>query len=171
MNLTTFSKWIRTYLQRILWGLKPMKITKTIGSTNGTRKYHRCSKWPTCSWREDGYSNIGNFPGAYHIRNSLHYQDLERRKSHEITYPNHDEIEYENETHDERHKLCEASELPVCNIRRFKMIKYSFGQDEEYLAVKDDEYDDFVKTSDDVCRAYQEIFRMMDKGWMVTRAE
>ncbi|GJU59320.1 hypothetical protein Tco_1237086 [Tanacetum coccineum] len=36
-----------------------------------------CSKWPTCGWREDGYFNGGNFPGAYHIRNSLHYQDLE----------------------------------------------------------------------------------------------
>ncbi|GKC89508.1 hypothetical protein Tco_1150157 [Tanacetum coccineum] len=36
-----------------------------------------CSKWPTCSWREDGYCNGGNMPGAYHIGNSLHYQDLE----------------------------------------------------------------------------------------------
>ncbi|GJR87150.1 hypothetical protein Tco_0211161 [Tanacetum coccineum] len=36
-----------------------------------------CSKWPTCSWREDGYCNGGNLPGAYYIGNSLHYQDLE----------------------------------------------------------------------------------------------
>ncbi|GJR05968.1 hypothetical protein Tco_0528952 [Tanacetum coccineum] len=36
-----------------------------------------CSEWLTCSWREDGYCNEGNFPGAYHIGNSLHYQDLE----------------------------------------------------------------------------------------------
>ncbi|GJS61466.1 retrovirus-related pol polyprotein from transposon TNT 1-94 [Tanacetum coccineum] len=36
-----------------------------------------CSEWPTYSWREDGYCNGGNFPGAYHIGNSLHYQDLE----------------------------------------------------------------------------------------------
>ncbi|GJU20318.1 hypothetical protein Tco_1153660 [Tanacetum coccineum] len=36
-----------------------------------------CSKWPTCSWKEDGYCNGGNFPDAYHIGNSLHYQDLE----------------------------------------------------------------------------------------------
>ncbi|GJX79266.1 hypothetical protein Tco_0327415, partial [Tanacetum coccineum] len=36
-----------------------------------------CSEWPTCSWREDGYCNGGNLPGAYHIGNSLHYQDLE----------------------------------------------------------------------------------------------
>ncbi|GJZ04047.1 hypothetical protein Tco_0537322 [Tanacetum coccineum] len=36
-----------------------------------------CSEWLTYSWREDGYCNEGNLPGAYHIRNSLHYQDLE----------------------------------------------------------------------------------------------
>ncbi|GJY25792.1 hypothetical protein Tco_0400518 [Tanacetum coccineum] len=125
----------------------------------------------------DGYCNGGNLPGAYIVGNSLHYQDYEcndgwrRRESHEITYHDHDEIEYENETHDERQELCEAHELSVCNIRRFKMIKYSFRQDEEYVAVKEDEYDDLAKTSDDACRAYLEIFRMMDEGWMVTRAE
>ncbi|GKC16433.1 hypothetical protein Tco_1013215, partial [Tanacetum coccineum] len=139
-------------------------------------------------WREDGYCNGANFPGAYHIGNSLHYQDLEwyealedsklkdealRNKAimkgsisddescndgwrswedHEITYHDHDEIE--NETHDERQELCKAHELPVCNIRRFKMIKYSFGQDKEYVAIKEDEYDDLARTSDDACRAY-----------------
>ncbi|GJR92750.1 hypothetical protein Tco_0264924 [Tanacetum coccineum] len=89
--------------------------------------------------------------GAYIVRNSLHYQDLEwyealedselkdkalrnksimeglisddessnycwrRWKSHEITYHDHDEIEHENETHDERQELCEAHELPKMN--------------------------------------------------------
>ncbi|GJV22298.1 hypothetical protein Tco_1371318 [Tanacetum coccineum] len=64
----------------------------------------------------------------------------------------------------------ELCELPVCNMRRFKMIKYSFEQDEEYVAIKEDEYDDLARTSEDACRAYQEIFRMMDEGWMVARA-
>ncbi|GJR25010.1 hypothetical protein Tco_0973537 [Tanacetum coccineum] len=36
-----------------------------------------CSEWPTYSWREDGYCNGENFLGAYHIGNSLYYQDLE----------------------------------------------------------------------------------------------
>nr|GFA91776.1 hypothetical protein [Tanacetum cinerariifolium] len=43
--------------------------------------------------------------------------------------------------------------------------------DEEYVAIKEDEYDDLARTSKDACRAYQEVFRMMDEGWMVTRAE
>ncbi|GJS29348.1 hypothetical protein Tco_0489968 [Tanacetum coccineum] len=36
-----------------------------------------CSERPTYSWRKDGYCNGGKFPGAYHIGNSLYYQDLE----------------------------------------------------------------------------------------------
>ncbi|GJX92332.1 putative reverse transcriptase domain-containing protein [Tanacetum coccineum] len=82
------------------------------------------------------------------------------------------DIEYENEHEDdERSELCgnETHEFPVCTVRRFEMIKYSFGQDEEYVAVKEDEYEDLTTTSKDACRAYQEIFSMMDEGWMVTR--
>ncbi|GJW00283.1 hypothetical protein Tco_1555534 [Tanacetum coccineum] len=98
------------------------------------------------------------------------YDGWKRWESHEITYHDHDEIDYENETHDERQELCETHELLVCNIRRFEMIKYSFRQDEEYVAVKEDEYNDLSKTSKYACRAYLEIFRKMDEGWMVTRA-
>ncbi|GJS59821.1 hypothetical protein Tco_0654605 [Tanacetum coccineum] len=36
-----------------------------------------CLEWPSCSWREDGYCNGGNFPGAYIVGNPIHYQDLE----------------------------------------------------------------------------------------------
>ncbi|GJS34276.1 hypothetical protein Tco_0532658 [Tanacetum coccineum] len=67
-------------------------------------------------------------------------------------------------------ELCEIHEPPVCNIRKFMMIKYSFNDDEEYVAVKEDEYDDLIMTRRDACQAYQEIFRIMDEGWMVTRA-
>nr|GEX37723.1 hypothetical protein [Tanacetum cinerariifolium] len=64
-----------------------------------------------------------------------------------------------------------ANNASVCKIRRFEMIKYSFGQDEEYVAIKECECDDFTKTNEDACRAYQEIFYSMDEGWVVTRAE
>ncbi|GKA42789.1 hypothetical protein Tco_0735449 [Tanacetum coccineum] len=168
-----------------------------------------CSKWPTCSWIEGGYCNGGNLPRAYHIGNSLHYQDLEwyevledselkyealrnkaimeglisddescndywkRWKSHEINYHDYDEGEYENETHDEGYELCgiETREVPVCQIKRYKMIKYSFNDEEEYVAIKEDEYNDLTMTSDEACQTYQEIFRMMDEGRMVTHTE
>ncbi|GJX64433.1 hypothetical protein Tco_0298776 [Tanacetum coccineum] len=142
------------------------------------------SKWPTCSWREDGYCNGGNLPKAYIVGNMLRYQDLEWYEAlkdselkeealrntaimeglinddmesnnevwkswddFEMQTVDRNEWEYENEHEDEeRYDLC----------------------DEEYLAVKEDEYEDSTSTSKDACRAYQEIFRMMDEGWMIT---
>ncbi|GJX17163.1 hypothetical protein Tco_0217995 [Tanacetum coccineum] len=93
-----------------------------------------------------------------------------RWKSYEINYHDYNEGENENETHEERHKLygIETREVLVCQIKRY-MIKYSFNDEEEYVVVKEDEYNDLTITSDEACRAYQEIFRMMDEGWMVTR--
>ncbi|GJR83816.1 hypothetical protein Tco_0154601 [Tanacetum coccineum] len=178
-NLTIFCKSIQTYLLRTLRDSRLMKNKRMIGSMNGTEMYHGLMRnhGLTLDWKNDGYCNGGNLPGAYIVGNSLHYQDYEcddescndgwrRWESHEITYHDHDKIEYENETHDERQKLCETHELSVCNMRRFEMIKCSFGQDEEYVAVIEDECDDLARTSDDACRAYQEIFRMLDEGWM-----
>ncbi|GJZ09921.1 VIER F-box protein 2 [Tanacetum coccineum] len=135
-------------------------------------------------WREDGYCNGRNLPEAYHIRNSLHYQDLEwyealedselkdealrnkaimeglisddessndcwkRWNSHEIYYHDYDEGEYKNKTREEGHELCgiKTREVPVCQIKRYEMIKYSFNNEEEYVAVKEDEYDDLTIT-------------------------
>ncbi|GJU65215.1 reverse transcriptase domain-containing protein [Tanacetum coccineum] len=89
-------------------------------------------------------------------------------KKHDGTWRIENEMDHEVE---ERCDLFEDQEQTVSNIRRFEMIKYSFGQDEEYVVVKEDVYDDLTNTSEDACRAYQEIFRMMDEGWLVTRAE
>ncbi|GJS59134.1 hypothetical protein Tco_0653918 [Tanacetum coccineum] len=54
---------------------------------------------------------------------------------------------------------------------RYMMIKYPFNNDEEYVAVKEDEYVDPTITREEACRAYQEIFWKIDERWMVTRAE
>nr|GEW84034.1 hypothetical protein [Tanacetum cinerariifolium] len=91
---------------------------------------------------------------------------------YEITDHDQEERKYENGHEDkERCELFDDHELPVCNIRTFKMIKYSFGDDEEYVTVKEDKYEDLTSTSKDACQAYQEIFRMMDEGSMVTKAK
>ncbi|GKD17142.1 hypothetical protein Tco_1206300, partial [Tanacetum coccineum] len=96
-----------------------------------------------------------------------------RWKSHEINNLDYDEGEYENETHKEGHELCgiKNQEVPVCQIKRYKMIKYSFNDEEEHVFVKEDEYNNLTIISYEACRAYQEIIRMIDKGWMVTRTE
>ncbi|GJX99678.1 hypothetical protein Tco_0356697 [Tanacetum coccineum] len=83
-------------------------------------------------------------------------------------YTNYD---YAYEINHEDNEREELYEIPVCNIRIYMMIKYSFNNDEEYVAVKKDEYNDLTITRKEACRAYQEIFRKMDEGWMVTRAE
>nr|GFA54306.1 hypothetical protein [Tanacetum cinerariifolium] len=98
----------------------------------------------------------------------------ERRKPWNVYNDTNHDHEYEMDHKvNKRQEICsnETHNLPVCNITRFKMIKYSFGYDKEYVAVKEDEYEDFISTSKDACRAYQEIFRMMDEGLMVTRDE
>ncbi|GKA53556.1 hypothetical protein Tco_0746871 [Tanacetum coccineum] len=158
-------------------------------------------------WKDDGYCNGENFPGAYIIGNTLRYQDLEWYEALEDGklkdkalknkaimegmideddeshnegwrrwdgYDNtiHDHEERENKEEHENEEKCELSDNPhqetsVCNIRRFEMIKYSFGEDEEYVAIKEHEYDDLTSTNEDVCRTYQEIFHRMDEGWMV----
>ncbi|GKA68158.1 hypothetical protein Tco_0768075, partial [Tanacetum coccineum] len=87
------------------------------------------------------------------------------------TYTNYDDAYKINHEHNKSKELCEVHEQPVCYIRRYMMIKYSFNDDEEYVAVKEDEYDDLTVTRKEACRAYQEIFQIMDEGWMVTRAE
>ncbi|GJR57550.1 hypothetical protein Tco_1499712 [Tanacetum coccineum] len=54
-----------------------------------------------------------------------------------------EEREYKKEHEDEeRCELFDDHEQPIFNIRRFEMIKYSFGEDEEYVAIKEHEYDD-----------------------------
>ncbi|GJW86100.1 hypothetical protein Tco_0159245 [Tanacetum coccineum] len=170
-----------------------------------------CSEWPTCKWKDDGYCNGRNLPGAYIVGNTLRYQNIEwyealedgKLKDEALKnkaiiigmidkddeshnegwrrwdgYVNtiHDHKERENEEEHENEERCELfdnprQETPVCKIRRFEMIKYSFGQDEEYMAIKECKYDDLTITNEDACLAYQEIFRSMDEGWMVTRAE
>ncbi|GJX73353.1 hypothetical protein Tco_0311948 [Tanacetum coccineum] len=146
-------------LTKDIEGFKLMKNTRMTGFMNGIKTY-------LGELKEQALRNKAIMEGLISDNESCN-DGWKRWESHEITYHDHDEINYENETHDEKQELCE---LPVCNMRRFKMIKYSFEQDEEYVAIKEDEYDDLARTSEDACRAYQEIFRMMDEGWMVARA-
>ncbi|GJZ40813.1 hypothetical protein Tco_0587699, partial [Tanacetum coccineum] len=125
-----------------------------------------CSEWPTCSWKDDGYCNGGNLLGTYIIENQLHYQDyewyeaLEDGKLKDEALRNKAIMEgFIKEDDDES-----LHELPICNVRRYMMIKYSFNDDDEYVAVKEDEYDNLIVTRKEACRAYQEIFPIMDEG-------
>nr|GFC02114.1 hypothetical protein [Tanacetum cinerariifolium] len=83
----------------------------------------------------------------------------------------HDYEERENDRDHENEERCELfdnphQKTPVCNVRRFEMIKYSFDEDEEYVGVKEHEYDDLTSANEDAYRTYQEIFHRMDEGWV-----
>ncbi|GJU46852.1 hypothetical protein Tco_1204118 [Tanacetum coccineum] len=67
------------------------------------------------------------------------------------TYTNYDDAYEINHEHNKSEELCEVQELQVCNIRRYMMIKYSFNDDEEYVAVKEDEYDNLTVTRKEAC--------------------
>nr|GEY40295.1 hypothetical protein [Tanacetum cinerariifolium] len=79
-------------------------------------------------------------------------------------YTNYDDAYEMNHDDKEREELCEVRKLPVCNVRRYIMIKNSFNNDAEYVAVKENEYDDLTITRKEACQAYQEIFRIIDEG-------
>ncbi|GJU78882.1 hypothetical protein Tco_1275952 [Tanacetum coccineum] len=118
-------------------------------------------------WSEDGvpYEMCDHICEPFRLKN---------RKANAlwVSWMRGDDEERE-EQHKKRGNLFDDTtrNLPIYEIRRFEMIKYSFGQEEEYVDIKEYEYDDLTRTNDDPCHAYREIFHNMDEGWLVTRAE
>ncbi|GJW22852.1 hypothetical protein Tco_0033474 [Tanacetum coccineum] len=55
-----------------------------------------------------------------------------------------------------------------CKIKRFEMMKYSFGDDEDYITIKESEY---LNHSKDSLDAYRELLRLIDEGWVVTTTD
>ncbi|GKA62222.1 hypothetical protein Tco_0761741, partial [Tanacetum coccineum] len=69
----------------------------------------------------------------------------------------------ENQGHEE-HKNNPILETSICKIRRFEMMKYSFNDDEECLAIKESEY---LNHSKDSLDAYRELLRIINEGWVM----
>ncbi|GJZ03423.1 hypothetical protein Tco_0536698 [Tanacetum coccineum] len=69
-----------------------------------------------------------------------------------------------NQEHEER-RDDPTHEPPVCKIRRFEMMKYSFNANEEYISTKESEY---LNHSKDNIDTYRELLRIINKGWVVT---
>ncbi|GJR53874.1 putative reverse transcriptase domain-containing protein [Tanacetum coccineum] len=70
----------------------------------------------------------------------------------------------ENQGYDE-HMGNETPEQSVCKIRRFKMMKYSFSDNEEYITIKES---DHLNRSKKGLNAYRELLRLTNEGWVVT---
>ncbi|GKC37680.1 hypothetical protein Tco_1050064 [Tanacetum coccineum] len=54
---------------------------------------------------------------------------------------------------------------------KFEAIKYSFGPNEEYIAIRGYEFDIWERNEDNLSIIYQDIFLKKDEGWKVTRTE
>ncbi|GKE59289.1 hypothetical protein Tco_1498474 [Tanacetum coccineum] len=73
-------------------------------------------------------------------------------------------------TQDNQEHKKEHHDSSICHVRRFEKIKYSFDADDEYVAIKEHEHFDHSRTNIEACQAYRELFRIMDEGWLVTKA-
>ncbi|GJZ02566.1 hypothetical protein Tco_0520527 [Tanacetum coccineum] len=140
------------------------------------------AKWPTCNSNEDEFCNGGELPGMVRVFRKFPPTDYElliklqdywwKVNDHECSpfsnwrnhikgpYANYYSNFLDNENND-KHGLFDNQKRSVCKTRRFKIIKYSFGKDEEYVAIKEHEYDDLTSTSEEAC---QEIFHRMDEA-------
>ncbi|GJV21206.1 hypothetical protein Tco_1370226 [Tanacetum coccineum] len=47
---------------------------------------------------------------------------------------------------------------PTCKSEKFEVVKYSFRPAEEYVAIKEYEYDIWVQTEENISQVYQDIF-------------
>nr|GEW35852.1 hypothetical protein [Tanacetum cinerariifolium] len=86
------------------------------------------------------------------------------------TYEENYEVDNVGHTQDNQEHEKEHRDPSTCRVRRFEMIKYSFDDDDEYVAIKEHEYSEYSETNIDTCQAYRELFRIMDEGWLVTKA-
>ncbi|GJS04754.1 hypothetical protein Tco_0321262 [Tanacetum coccineum] len=100
--------------------------------------------------------------------------------SHQLRIPylktsEKNETEKDNELSKTKRKCSNTSnssdEQPykrICKAEKFEAIKYSLGPNEEYIAIRRCEYDAWERNEDRMSIIYQEIFRMMDEGWMTS---
>ncbi|GKD36639.1 hypothetical protein Tco_1252148 [Tanacetum coccineum] len=100
------------------------------------------------------YANIMNEWGYTHRLGTNHISE----RNHEAS-----NIGYDQEN--QEHKDDPTHDLSNCKVRRFKMMKYSFNDDEEYITIKESEHLNHSKKSLD---AYRELLRLINEGWVVT---
>ncbi|GJU48119.1 hypothetical protein Tco_1217674 [Tanacetum coccineum] len=145
---------------------------------------NRKAKWPSCTSDIDGFCNGGELLGMVRVRTMTYFQDhswydeLADGKLKEETLVLKTKIEEsQGDATPGVMKFCRwlkscfenfhEQEYDVL-VRRFKMMKYSFDEDEEYITIKESEY---LKHSRDSLDAYRELLRLIDDGWVVTTPE
>nr|GEW27924.1 hypothetical protein [Tanacetum cinerariifolium] len=106
--------------------------------------------------KEEALENKAIMDGMIEKHDDLSNEGWKGWDDFEITNHNNEESKNEMEhEEEERCKVFDDHEWPICYIRRFEMVKYSFKDDKEHVAIKENEYDDLTNTSKDAIYAYQ----------------
>ncbi|GKC45359.1 hypothetical protein Tco_1063081 [Tanacetum coccineum] len=129
-----------------------------------------------CTWLINSFENFHELDyDDDHPRGP--YANAEPKRTYDLYHDINciSEITYEtnnigNIHEGQRHMENPTHEPSTCKIRRFEMMKYSFEDDEEYVAIKELEHINHSETNMDARYAYRELFRKIDDGWLVTRA-
>ncbi|GJW23912.1 hypothetical protein Tco_0037723 [Tanacetum coccineum] len=110
----------------------------------------------SCKWLKDSFENFHEID--YNVLVKLQRMMVEDYEANNVGDTQ------ENQGHEEQNGNPNP-EPSNCKIRRFKMMKYSFDDNEDYITIKESKY---LNHSKDSLDAYQEILRLIDEGWVVT---
>nr|GEU60119.1 hypothetical protein [Tanacetum cinerariifolium] len=111
-----------------------------------------------CSWLKKHFGDFHELDYLINLKNTGgRRNDDEREPNDDHGFGNFDKDLVQDNTHyheEEEQNMCELlenpyQEPPVCKVRRFEMIKYSFGPGEEYV-VKELKYDDLTRANEDL---------------------
>ncbi|GKE66459.1 hypothetical protein Tco_1520620 [Tanacetum coccineum] len=143
------------------WGDATLGVMKFYGwLKNSFEKFHELDydvlvKLQECWWKVNAHEiapftrmeNFGRGPYANMKTEwaSDHYLDVNRIFGRVYEVSNIGDTQ-ENQGHEE-HKGNPNLEPSNCKIRRFKMMKYSFDDDEEYITIKESDYLNHSKDS------------------------
>ncbi|GJU85831.1 hypothetical protein Tco_1293377 [Tanacetum coccineum] len=147
--------WIYEWNKDVPWGDgycngRNLPRAYIIGNQLHYQDYEWYKALEDCKLKDEALRNKDIIEGSIKKDDESRY----KQKRQWNTYTNYDDAYEVNHEHNKSEELCEIQEQPVCNIRRYMMIKYSFNDDEEYIAIKEDEYDDITITRKEACRAY-----------------
>ncbi|GJS05023.1 hypothetical protein Tco_0321531 [Tanacetum coccineum] len=134
--------WIYEWNKDVPW-VDEKPWTNTRVWTKATPDYEWYEALENCKLKDEALRNKAIMEGF--IKEDDDESRYEQKRQWN-TYANYDDPYEINHEDNKSKELCEVHKQPVCNIRRYMMIKYSFNDDEEYVAIKEDEYDDLTVT-------------------------
>ncbi|GJQ99452.1 hypothetical protein Tco_0522437 [Tanacetum coccineum] len=121
-------------------------------------------------WKEHEYKNPPNdsFPKPY-----LNINNEKDKNNHNENNKDADKLSGMNLSgapHSEKINNQQPNK-GVCRVDKFKVIKYTIGDNKEFLAICTRKCDSWAQTVNGVSSIYHDIFRKKDEGWTVHRTK